>query len=676
MNDTQKQNPTTADRFFDLCPDLICTASLDGFFTRLTPHWEEATGYTTEELMAVPFLEFVHPDDQDSTLSEVSKIQTGGSAIGFINRYVCKNGEVLWLQWMARASIDDEQIYAIARDISREVTVRQQANQSNRLLEAITLAQAQCIADTPLREVFDHMLANLLDITGSEYGFIGEVLHDDDGTPYLKTHAITNIAWDDATRSFYEEHAPNGLEFRNLDTLFGRVISTGKPVIANDPQSDPRAGGLPHGHPSLDHFLGLPFYNGPEMIGNVGIANRKGGYEEELVTFLAPFLATCANIIEAGRAERKRIKAEVAVRDSESRHRAIFDSVVDGIISIDDRGIVHSFNPAAEQMFGYGSSEIVGQNISLLMGDDDAAKHDQYLDNYTHGKPKGLVGAVRKMLGKRRDGSLFPIELSVSESQLEQGRLFTGLIRDQTIRSNVDKMKNEFVSTVSHELRTPLTSIRGSLGLLSSPAFQDLPEKAEELIQIALDNSERLNRLIDDILDIEKIESGEMDFNMRPLSLSAIVEQTIEANRGYADLFGIDLVNGSSPGSSRVMADPDRLLQVLANLISNAIKFSSKGSKVIVRSIDRGPYQRIEVQDFGRGISENFRDRVFTRFAQEDSSDTRRKGGTGLGLNITQKIIRRLGGKLDFESTLGEGSSFFFELPSIDRREQLKTGTD
>ncbi|MEW9797748.1 sensor histidine kinase [Alteromonas sp. CYL-A6] len=173
------------------------------------------------------------------------------------------------------------------------------------LLNAISVAQSQYINQLSANELFNDMLVSLLELTESEYGFIGEIRHGEDGVPFLKTFALTNIAWNDETRKFYEENAPFGLEFRNLNTLFGHVISSGQRVISNQPASDPRAGGLPPGHPDLRHFMGLPFYLSDTFIGMAGIANRKGGYTDEIADFLEPLMKTCAQLIAAYQVDQK-----------------------------------------------------------------------------------------------------------------------------------------------------------------------------------------------------------------------------------------------------------------------------------------------------------------------------------------------------------------------------------
>ena len=231
--------------------------------------------------------------------------------------------------------------------------------QQNRLLDAVSRAQCQFISHKPPAEIFKDLLASILDITASAYGFIGEVLTTEAGEACLKTHGITNIAWDDATRRFYDDNAPDALEFHELDNLVGRVVKHAETVIANAPKHDPRAGGLPPGHPALDSFLGIPFLDDERVVGMVGVANRPGGYDETIAAQLAPLLSACKNIIGSLRMDRRRLQTEADLQSSENRISAIIDTVVDGIVTIDADGIVQTFNPAAERIFGYAAAEVV-----------------------------------------------------------------------------------------------------------------------------------------------------------------------------------------------------------------------------------------------------------------------------------------------------------------------------
>ena len=225
-------------------------------------------------------------------------------------------------------------------------------------------------------------------------------------------------------------------------------------------------------------------------------------------------------------------------------------------------------------------------------------------------------------------------------------------------------MKSEFVSTVSHELRTPLTSIRGALSLVLGKGAKDIPPKLLNLLETANRNSDRLTFLINDILDLEKISAGHLDFKLESISLVALAKRAIEENNAYAHSHQVKLaLQATDQLNTKVYADEYRLLQVFANLISNAVKFSPKGESVIIDVQCLDNKMRVSVIDHGPGISDEFRSRIFGRFAQADSSDTREKGGTGLGLTISKAIIKQLGGYIDFKSVLGKGTTFFFELP-------------
>jgi signal transduction histidine kinase len=225
----------------------------------------------------------------------------------------------------------------------------------------------------------------------------------------------------------------------------------------------------------------------------------------------------------------------------------------------------------------------------------------------------------------------------------------------------LEQAKNEFISIVSHEVRTPLTSIHGALNLLKSGLGGELNDQGRQLLDVAYRNSQRLVRLVTDILDLQKIESGAMTFNLRPIEVAPFLAQAIDASQGFARQFGVRLALVPAVGVGQVQADADRLMQVMDNLLSNAAKFSPAEGLVTVGAERRADGIRVFVQDRGSGIPEDFRSRIFTRFAQADTSGAR--NGCGLGLSISRAIVEQLGGRLDFESTAGEGTSFFFDLP-------------
>jgi PAS domain S-box-containing protein len=355
--------------------------------------------------------------------------------------------------------------------------------------------------------------------------------------------------------------------------------------------------------------------------------------------------------------------AQAAVADRESRTRAILDTVLDGIITIDESGDIETFNPAASRIFGYGADEVIGQNVKILMPEPYRSGHDGYLRSYqTTGEPK-VIGIGREVQGQRKDGTTFPMELAVAPMMVSDRMMYTGIVRDITERKKIDDMKNEFVSTVSHELRTPLTSIKGALGLLQGGLMAELPEKAKRMIEIAYQNSDRLVRLINDILDIEKIEAGMMKYVLVPVSVTDLLTEAIDANRGFADEHGVRLVLADDVTHATVSADQDRMMQVLTNLLSNAIKYSPKEGEVVIRADEEADKIHVSVTDKGPGIHEDFRSSIFAKFAQADSSDTREIGGTGLGLAISKAIVEQHGGTIGFETETAQGTTFHFDLP-------------
>ena len=262
------------------------------------------------------------------------------------------------------------------------------------------------------------------------------------------------------------------------------------------------------------------------------------------------------------------------------------------------------------------------------------------------------------------DGSLIPVECFLQFIAVtDESPRFVAIIRDITQRKRVEQMKSEFVSTVSHELRTPLTSITGALGLVKGGALGEVSSGVLEMVDIAYKNSRRLTHLINDLLDIEKIAAGKVNFDIQVQELMPLVQQAVEGTRTYGTEHKVSLVLVEEAPSVEVRVDNQRLLQILSNLLSNAIKFSPQGSVVEIGVAVQNARVRISVRDHGRGIPEEFRGRIFQKFAQADASDSRRQSGTGLGLAISRELAERMGGNLSYDSVFGQGACFYLELP-------------
>jgi PAS domain S-box-containing protein len=297
------------------------------------------------------------------------RLERDGEIRGLEGAWRKRDGAILFIRENAKAVRDEkgEVLYyeGTVEDVTERKLAERELDRERRLLDALSQAQSHFISGRDPHDLFDNLLKAIIQLTESEYGFVGEILHDDGDAPYLKTRALTNIAWSEETREFYEKNAPRGLEFRNLNTLFGEVIGSGRIVVSNDPSADPRRGGLPEGHPPLHSFMGLPFHYGEQFVGMAGIANRPGGYDEELAEHLQPLLTTCARIIHAYRVEEQRTRAGEALKRSEERFRAVAEQSPN-MIFINGGGRVVYTNRNCEDVMGYGRQEFLSPDFDFL----------------------------------------------------------------------------------------------------------------------------------------------------------------------------------------------------------------------------------------------------------------------------------------------------------------------
>ncbi len=376
------------------------------------------------------------------------------------------------------------------------------------------------------------------------------------------------------------------------------------------------------------------------------------------IVFALTLLVWAMVVIHRHQARRR--AAEEALRASETQLRLITDAVPALIGYADRDGRMQFHNKPFERWLARPAERLHGFTLRNLLGPETYDRIEPHIAHVLGGQPAQFEFPFSSD-GDR--AAYFSAQLVPREDV--QGRVigFYLLITDITALKEVDRMKSEFVSTVSHELRTPLTSIRGSLGLIAAGVTGALPEKARQLVAIAVENCERLVRLVNDILDTERMASGKMDMKFEVIELGKLVARSIVANEGFAAMHGARVRFDAGQQPQRVRVDQDRLVQVVINLLSNACKFSAPGGQVDVAIIRRDKWARLSVSDNGPGVPVNFRAQLFERFARSDSSDARRAGGTGLGLSICRGIIERLGGRIAFEERPGGGSTFYFEIP-------------
>lgn len=360
---------------------------------------------------------------------------------------------------------------------------------------------------------------------------------------------------------------------------------------------------------------------------------------------------------------RDRRRIEHSLRESREMLAGILENAEEAIISVDEGQTIQLFNRGAEKIFGYTPSEILGRPLDILLPQQSREQHRQFVRIFgqSAATSRGMAERSQNVVGLRKNGQIFAAEASISKLRLGDRVIYTAILKDISDREAIDRMKNEFISVVSHELRTPLTSVHGSLKLLATGRLGDLHSQGQHLLEIAVSNTERLTRLINDVLDLERIESGRMPTHMTYCDAADAIAQAAEAMQSAARDREIAL--SVTLNSTRMYADSDRILQTLTNLIGNAIKFSPCGSTVWVDASDRGEDVLFQVRDRGRGIPSDHLESIFGRFQQVDASDSRTKGGTGLGLAICRQIVERHGGRIWAESEPGCGSTFSFTIP-------------
>jgi PAS domain S-box-containing protein len=685
-----------------------CMNDKDWSVIYMSDYIEELSGYPASDFLnkARSYASIIHLEDRDHVDAAV---QTGiGKKEPYVIEYriIHKNntprhvyekgigvfdsaGELLWLdgaiyditeQKIAEEALADYREHleelietrtmALQLEIATRIEAEKSLTESKDLLDALSHAQAEFIAETDPVNIFNDLLDSLLSLTGSEYGFIARILHNADGEPYLKNFATTNIAWDSATEEFYEKHAKEGLEFTNMDTLFGAVVLTGEPVISNDPKNDERARGIPAGHPPLNAFLGLPFYSGEKLIGMVGLSNRKNGYDSAIVDFLKPFASTCANIIEGYNNSLKQAHAEVALKESEKRYRHLFENMNDAAFLAEvDSGTIIGTNRAAEALLGRKQAEIIGMHQSELHPEE---LFNQYRDIFNEHRAQETATAYECEV-MRADGSIVLVDISASTFSIGGNKLVLGIFHDITVRKQMEQeiQKSQKLESlgllaggIAHDFNNLLTAIMGNVSfslhfLKKEDKLYNRLIEAEKATMRARDLTKQLITFSKGGAPItETIEIGEM-----------IEESASFALRGSNVKYALTI----APGTPAIAADPGQINQVLNNLIINADQSMPEGGTINInaKSIDLGSdfaplpggrYVKISITDQGAGIPEKHLQKIF------DPYFSTKQKGSGLGLASTYSIIEKHLGHIGVESEVGVGTTFTIYLPASGKK--------
>jgi PAS domain S-box-containing protein len=595
---------------------LVVVYDTAGRIVRFNRACETASGYDFPSLVGrYPWERLIPESDISAAVEAFERLRSGEFPATFENKWVSRDGSERLIDWCATALLDPQGQVAFIIATGIDVTVQRAAESTLRESEA----RYRQLVEGSLGMVCTHDLTGIL-LSVNTHG----------------AQSIGRTVGDMVGHSLGEFMIPKKQHL--LAPYLQEIVATGE------------AQGLLY----LSHTGGEP---------------RVIAYRNKLIDFPGhePYvLGFGVDISEQVKAEDK---LRVLIRQSNS----ILESVGDGIYGIDLEGKVTVINPAAAQMLGYKPQELLGKVF-----------HDIIQHTRSDGTPYPSDDSpVRRTLINRdtvrianevfwrKDGTSFPVEY-VARPQIEQnadsGRdgKAVGVVvafTDTTERRALDRMKDEFVSTVSHELRTPLTSLRAALGLVAGGALTNRPDKMQHMLEIAIGNTDRLVRLVNDILDLERIGSGQAELHYTMCSVDDLLRRAAGLQQTAATKNNIG-ISFNAAGVS-VWADPDRVLQTLTNLISNAIKFSPPGSSIALSAHNLDETEaEICVEDHGRGIPDDKLEQIFERFQQVDASDSRAMGGTGLGLAICRSIVQQHGGRIWATSKLGEGATFHFTLPT------------
>lgn len=592
---------------------LVVVLDTAGRIVRFNRICETISGYSLSDVVGrAEWDTLVPPEDRETNIATYQQLRDGHFPFAYENRWLTHDGSIRRIQWTATALPDAQGEVAFLIATGIDVTLQREAELTLRESEA----RYRTLIEGSLGAVFTHMLdGTLLSINTYGAEHLGYAIEE------MTDRPLTNFMPSDQQRAF--------------DEYLHTLAETG------------------------------------EAQGTFEFSHRDGEVR---------VLAYRNRLIEATTREHyalcfavditEKVHAEERLSALTRQSNSILDSVGDGIFGTDLDGIATVCNPAAAQMLGYRTDEIetviLGRNLHALAHHThaDGSRYEERDCPIINSIHDSKTVRVSTDVFWRKDGTSFPVEY-VACPMVDNGSP-TGIVvafTDTTERRALDRMKDEFVSTVSHELRTPLTSMRASLGLIASGALKSRPEKAEQMLGIAIGNTDRLVNLVNDILELERIGSGKAQLHAGDVHMYALMHRATDLLSGTAAKHSIRFTYGE-PGV-HVWVDSDRILQMLTNLLSNAIKFSPSGGVIHMEAYYSAPGEAtIEVRDHGRGIPSDKLELIFGRFQQVDASDARVMGGTGLGLAICRSIVTQHGGRIWAESELGSGARFLFTLPT------------
>ena len=619
----------TGNRFMDLSVDLFCVAGFDGFFKNLNPSFEKTLGFTTKELVAKPYLEFIHPDDRPATVVEKGRLEEGKVTFSFENRYLCKDGSYKWLLWNAVSVPEQEAVYAVARDITGRKGAEEALRDSRE--------QLRLLVDS----VKDYAIF-MLDASGQ----------------------VTS--WNQGAERI------NGYK---PDEIIGRHFSYFYP--AEDVQS---------GKPERELRIAAAEGRYEEQ----GWRMRKDGsrfWADVIITALSDRAGKLRGFSNISRDITERRRTEELLRESDERHRKLFDNNPHPTWVFDRETLRFlAVNTAAVRKYGYSRDEFLGMTLKDIRPPEDVPALLETVRTLGEGNESSSAWRHRLKDGTIIDsentsyaltflGRAARVVVAVDVTQRKRDeaekREFTNSLaatnKELDLRNReverATRLKSKFLASMSHELRTPLNAIVGFSDLLAEQTAGALNDKQKRFVNHIKQGSAHLLQLINDILDLSKIEAGQLELRSERFQINDALPEVLSTIRPLAMAKQIT-VQDTLEADLAIYADRVRFKQILYNLLSNAVKFTPKDGRISLECVDQGDFISISVTDTGIGIRAEDQGIVFEEFRQVEGAKDSTQEGTGLGLAITKRLVEQQGGKISLASEPGKGSRFTFTLPA------------
>lgn len=647
--------------------ETVLKLDSNGRITFLNNNWPNLTGYQIKQSLNHDLTVFFHKKYREKINEILAELKSGDTCTSHINtELITNNGHLVWVTLRLSLMITNDNapqvIVGSITNIQEEIRNGIEAKKLNELLQVVNESQLIFFEHEDFNIPIQKVLSSLLKISQSEFGFMGEVLIDENGDSFLQPHTSAIISLSEETQKLFEQYFKPEKEFGNLNTLFGESLRTGKAVIANDCTMDVRIGRISNSYPPIRNFLSIPIYKSNELIGLIGIANKRTNYSEKDIKFLEPIISGYANFIKAVQINRKK-------KETEAMYKLLSENSGD-IVALHDLDLRFKYvSPSFEKLLGYSPKEVIGKHPAQLFK-NQPLKVEKYngfeklVISHRHKKNKNeiILEILRKELKNEYNK---PIAIVATSRDVTEREKLLQKLKDSLVKEkDMNKLKSRFISMTSHEFRTPIATIISSVELMQLligkiENDENIEKLKTHLIRVNA-QTRRLTKIISDVLILEQNNQGKNYIRTEPIFISKFIYSLVDDNFTKSNK---RLIYLNLPTEDKLIkSDPSWLDYILRNIIENAIKYSENSIKPPKLTLKyTKAYFYITVEDYGIGIPKEDKKYIFSSFFR--ARNVVNIKGTGLGLNIVKDFVEKLGGSITFKSQEGEGSKFSLKLP-------------